>query len=178
MAQILFFGTHSDLAPVLTDLEGAGELQYTATDFTSASPPSTWSAGASLPGLGIADASSAASCATYLVTPAGAKVNVRRVTTEDNGVANLVDQFENDASVLFTPAGKFDAQTMLYGKVSTVWDDPVSKSLMRRFSSTFKRHFTKVKAYWVGPEALQLLRSGARLTIGAQSAPNFDLVER
>lgn len=174
---ILFFGTHDDLARILSVVDSDGDLDYTSTESPTASQPLKWATGTSLPGLGTADASSAAGCATFLVTPAGARINHRRVSLEDGGMVNLIDQLENDGSVLFTPAGRYDPQTMLYGKVSTVWDDPVSKSLMRRFRLAFRKHFTKVKAYWVGPEALYHLRSGVRLTVGAESATLFDLAE-
>jgi hypothetical protein len=41
--------------------------------------------------------------------------------------------------------------------------------------SLLKKHFTKVEWYWVGPQALEKLRSGARLTINIDAGPEFNL---
>jgi hypothetical protein len=46
---------------------------------------------------------------------------------------------------------------------------------MKRFNSAVKKTFTKVKAFYVGPKALELLERGMRLTISAQSPREFDL---
>jgi len=46
---------------------------------------------------------------------------------------------------------------------------------MRLFSRTIRKHFTKIKVFWVGPEAMIGFRSGYRLTIAEQSPPEFDL---
>jgi hypothetical protein len=47
--------------------------------------------------------------------------------------------------------------------------------LMRRFHEAIKRNFSKIRAYYVGPEAYELLKRGKRLTINEHAAREFDL---
>jgi hypothetical protein len=51
----------------------------------------------------------------------------------------------------------------------------LSRSLIGVARSSLRRTFRKVKAFWVGPDALLRLRSGERLTIAEQSPGSFDL---
>jgi hypothetical protein len=46
---------------------------------------------------------------------------------------------------------------------------------MTLFETGFKKSFHKVRAYFVGPEALKAAQFGTRLTIATQSPPEFDL---
>jgi hypothetical protein len=46
---------------------------------------------------------------------------------------------------------------------------------MKRFYTAIRKRFTKVRAFWVGPEALALLHAGKRLTAATQCPPEFDL---
>jgi hypothetical protein len=46
---------------------------------------------------------------------------------------------------------------------------------MKRFNAEIRKEFSKVKAFWVGPNALTLLNAGKRLTDASQSPREFDL---
>jgi hypothetical protein len=46
---------------------------------------------------------------------------------------------------------------------------------MRGVQKVMKKYFTKVRAYYVGPGALALLKNGTRLTGAEQSPREFDL---
>jgi hypothetical protein len=70
-----------------------------------------------------------------------------------------------------------DAQTIISGRVATLFDDPQIQKIMRKLSSLTKKHFTRVNGYWVGPEALEKLRSGARLTLNIYASADFNLRE-
>jgi hypothetical protein len=86
-----------------------------------------------------------------------------------------MDQLLNPDTVRLIPAGLWGEDIVLAGMVDTVSDSPIAQELMKRFNSAFKIQFSKVKGYWVGPEALAFLNAGKRLTIAAQSPPEFDL---
>jgi hypothetical protein len=68
----------------------------------------------------------------------------------------------------------WNEEILLAGRVGTASNSEESQKLMKRFHSAIKRRFIKVKAYWVGHGALELLRSGNRLTIAEQSPREFD----
>jgi hypothetical protein len=176
MKQLLFFAVAEDLVPVFRAVEAAGDLRYATTGVFEAHEPQTFSKGAALPGLGRASASSSIAGASYVVVPAGAPVAVRKVDT-DQGVRFAVDQLDNPDSVSLTPAGLWQGDVVLHGRVATASEAPGSEALMKQFASALKREFTKVKAYWVGPTAMSLLDAGRRLTISADSPSIFDLVK-
>jgi hypothetical protein len=112
----------------------------------------------------------------YLVLPAGRAVHVTRVTLNDGTTRYLVDQRGNPESIVFWPGGRWGDDVLLYGRFDTVWDGPVAQGLLRRSSRALRKHFEKIRAFWVGPEAARLLDAGVRLKLSASSAREFDLV--
>ena len=61
--------------------------------------------------------------------------------------------------------------------MATLHENSVAQQLMKWFLSALKqKEFTKVREWWLGPEALEMLRAGRRLTTTAeQSPPEYDL---
>ena len=45
------------------------------------------------------------------------------------------------------------------------------------FAKPIKKHWAHVKSYYVGPEALEVLRKGGRLTASVRSPKEYDLTE-
>ena len=87
-----------------------------------------------------------------------------------------MDQLANPDTVTLTPGGVWTQDIVLYGRVATASDSKASQELMRRFACAIKKQFTKIRAFYVGPKARELLDKGKRLTIAAQSPRDFDLV--
>ncbi|XVJ59925.1 MAG: hypothetical protein HEQ23_11200 [Tepidisphaera sp.] len=87
----------------------------------------------------------------------------------------VLDQLHNPDTVVLTPAGMWKDDVLLHGLVSTVSDSPIAKEIMKLFAAAIKKQFVKVRSFWVGPDALALLKRGKRLTIAAQSPAEFDL---
>jgi hypothetical protein len=52
----------------------------------------------------------------------------------------------------------------------------MSNVLFRAYSNAIARTFTRIKAFWVGPDAGELLAAGCRLTQSADSPPECDLL--
>src|SRR5262249_18351001 len=66
---------------------------------------------------------------------------------------------------------------LLHGDIGTISSSPISRKLMRRFEGAIKKRFSKIGSYYyVGPRALELLKSGARLTAAEQCPREHDLV--
>ncbi len=95
----------------------------------------------------------------------------------DETVRFHTDQRLNPDSIVFTPAGDWKGQMIIAGRIATISDSPASQALMRLATSRIKKHFTRVLAYWVGPEALKELRAGKRLSMAEQSPALYDLKE-
>jgi len=64
---------------------------------------------------------------------------------------------------------------LIDGQVGTISDDPHSLELFHLFRKEIRRLFTKVKEFYVGKEAGELLDKGWRLTANAKSPALYDL---
>lgn len=73
-------------------------------------------------------------------------------------------------------AGKWK-DMLLPGSMGTMHETAPAQQLMKWFLAALKAEgFTKVDIYWVGKEALEMLKAGKRLsTTAEQSPPEFDL---
>ncbi len=97
-------------------------------------------------------------------------------TTLVRVASNESDHIEGMAAEL-SPGGEFTAQTIISGRVATLYGDPRIQKIMRKLASLTKKHFTRVNVYWLGPDALEKLRAGARLTLNIYASADFNLRE-
>jgi hypothetical protein len=124
----------------------------------------------------VAKNESAVACDSFLVSDKNISI-VSRKLSDFNGVERFAfDQLKNENTIVFSPGGVWEKNILLNGRVSTVSEHEVSTRLMKRFGSAIRKKFIKVKAFYVGEEALEMLKHGKRLTIAAQSPIEFDLV--
>ncbi len=88
-----------------------------------------------------------------------------------------LDNSDNEETVILTPAGLWTTGTLLPGSMTTLHQTPSAQQLMKWFLHALKQEsFTKVELWWLGKEALEMLKAGKRLTTTAeQSPPEFDL---
>ena len=178
MKHIHFYAVKEDLLPLLEIVDSKGPLKYARMGNFSREELKNgicvFASGAALPNLGKATADSSAACEAFLVCDREATINPRAVQAVD-GERICVDQLANPDSVVFKPGGIWNEEILLEGSIGTASESQASQALMKRFQAAIKKTFTKVKAFYVGPKALALLKSGKRLTISAQSPPEFDL---
>jgi hypothetical protein len=112
---------------------------------------------------------------TFLAVGAGDAVHVREVPQKKGGTRYAVDQLINPRSVVVRPGRRIDERVLLAGQIGTASEDPESVRLFSRFGTAVRKHFVKVKAYWVGPEAVRILDAGGRLTATSKAPPEHDL---
>jgi hypothetical protein len=160
---------------VLEAVERDGPLQYICTGNRLSADFETFLRGGDIPNLGRADHDSASSCEQFLVTPVTLPITVETIDGSGGVRRYCVDQSLNPNTVDFTPAGTWGDDFVLSGRVATIWDSNIAQELMKRFYAAIRKRFTKVRAFWVGPEALALLHAGKRLTAATQCPPEFDL---
>jgi hypothetical protein len=202
MKHLLFFAIKDDLLPVLQAFEATKPVKYIRTDTLTTCNYVCFERGAAIPNLGNASNASAIGCESFLVCERGIEINLRRLkplTNADidrrsiliggqeiavnpqplNPIVGLerfaIDQLVNPDTVVFTPGGVWNEEILLHGRIATASESDASQNLMKRFQSALKKHFTKIKAFYVGPGALALLKSGKRLTASEQSPREFDL---
>jgi hypothetical protein len=171
-----FYATADDLLPVFDLVDRKHRLAYTLMGLQESPKLCTVTKGTDIPTLrDVMAASNADACPAYLVTLEDAAVQVCEVPQRSGGMRYAVDQLINPDSITFSHGGFFSPEILLYGRVGTVSDSAVAKKLFRAFSSALAKMFVRIKAFWVGPQANQLLRKGCRLTIGANSPKEYDL---
>jgi len=177
MKRVPFFATKNDLLLVLCELEAKRKIKYTRAGLIKGPTPEMWESGANLPDLGRAAGDQAVACDTFLILDGASTADVISRGTFNGEYRYDVDQGKNPNSVILNVGGEWVDGSLISGGVATISSSPISQSLMRAIHSAVKKHFTRVQAFWVGPEALAALRSGKRLTYAVQSPRNYDLVE-
>jgi len=173
--QIHFYAVKEDLLPVLEALESDGGAKYVLCKGQSADPRLVvFDHGKDIPNLGKATSETGNSSETFLVCKPELQIMPGSVMVFGQE-RFFIDQLNNPDTVTFTPAGMWNEEILLAGRVGTASSSQESQKLMKRFHLAIKRRFIKVKAYWVGNRARELLRGGKRLTIAEQSPREFDL---
>jgi hypothetical protein len=87
-----------------------------------------------------------------------------------------VDELINPDSITLSHGGFSSPEVLLYGRVSTASVSAVAKALYSAYANAIAKQFVRIQAFWVGPQAAEFLRKGCRLTIGAHSPKEYDLV--
>jgi hypothetical protein len=175
MKQILFFALRNDMVSVLNRFDAMGAVKYIASGVISSPSCSSFDRGASIPDLGKASNASAINCQSFLIGTSDTEIRLRPLADDDCRMRFAVDQLENPDTITFSPGGLWKDGILLHGRASTVSQSKMSQELMKRFQKALKVDFQKVKAYYVGLEALELLKNGQRLTSSAQSPRDLDL---
>ena len=177
MKQIPFYAVKEDLLPMLEALESTDSAKYVLTGQFAEPSLTVFDRGKDIPNLGKATSETGNSCDTFLVCKPELQIvpESARVLGQERF---FINQLYNPDTVTFTPAGMWNPEILLAGRVGTASDSQQSQELMKRFHSAIRKRFVKIKAYWVGHGALELLQSGKRLTIAVQSPPEarVDLV--
>jgi hypothetical protein len=175
--QTLFYATAQDLSEVLSSLEAQKDLQYTLAGLFDSKEFQTYLSHRDIPDLGRAFHRSAVANRQYLVSLRGAVMRIRDVPQYSGGVLFAVDLRLNEDSIVFSPGGRHRQDVLLYGMVGTLSPPPsaASKSLYTFVAKGFRKDFKRVREYFVGPKALDLMAGGVRLAMDATSPPEFDL---
>ncbi|MYM97973.1 hypothetical protein [Duganella vulcania] len=174
--QRYFYATPNDLLPALDHIDSELQLAYVLMGLFDDEAQTTYANGSMLPTLAESlSVGSAISSPGYLVTERSMPIRTREVQQNDGSKKYAVDQLLNPNSIVFQHGGFYSTEILLPGRVATVSDTPAAMKIQRVFSTILAKSFTRVKAYWVGQEALALLQQGTRLTVGADSSSEFDL---
>lgn len=191
MSKILYFyATKSDVLAVTSEIESKHPIKYVHFGHTTCLRPETFTTAEQIPHLGIASHPSAVAGDKFLVCDAAKKIQGRQLKTLTEADAAksdfdlkpligktryAIDQLGNPDTISFAAGGTWKDGTLLHGSIGTASKSKRSLSLMREFELEIKKQFVRVKAFYVGPEALQLLKNGKRLTAAQQSPPEYDL---
>lgn len=113
---------------------------------------------------------------TYLVVPDANKIAVSKIDMEDGKTRFEVDIELNPGSAILHVGGLIAPNKLLPGQFGTGHKDQDSVATYKLVSEVIRRHFEKIKSYYVGPEAIQFLDGGGRLSPTEKSPIPYDLV--
>lgn len=178
MKRIYFFATPTDIVPVLGRIEAAAPLKFVVAANLTTPNPVIYSTASGIPEPGVSTHETGALSRQLLVSFRDAKTHLRTFVGERGEKRWMTDNGFNEETVALTMAGRWGEDILLPGNMSTLHDTAAAQQLMKGFRDALKREgFVQVKRFWwLGREAMEMLRAGKRLTTTAvQSPPEYDL---
>lgn len=177
MKRIFFFATPSDIVPVLKRFEVCALLKFVEIGNLETPNRMVYMEISQIPNPGISTHETGSLSKKYLVSHRSAK-NIMRSFIGGKGESRwTLENGDNEETVVLNMAGLWETGTLLPGSIMTLHETPVAQQLMRWFLLALKKEkFIKIREWWVGHEAMEMLKAGRRLsTTAEQSPPEFDL---
>lgn len=176
MKQKLFFATKSDLEKGLLEIESKYSLKYTLCRIQDDEITISFSTLFDYNLLGIHPTGNHTTGARFIVSESGQHIKVSSVTQKKGGTKYFVEPIANGQSIAFEPGGRYQNEGLVHGSIFVISDDKFSNELYNSFSKVILKGFTKVEGFYVGVEAMELMKNGCRLiTISAKSPREIDL---
>jgi hypothetical protein len=171
-----FHAIAEDLLPVLLSVEARHAVLYTPCGHVYEPRADQFRTARDIPTLFKPQPfESAVGGPAYLVTEVGTDVVFRQLSRYEGKDRWSIDQLANPDSTVLRHGGLYGENVLLQGEIRTAYKTKVAMRLQRAFDAAIRKHFVRIKAFYVGPGAAALLDSGRRLTAAEQCPPEFDL---
>ncbi len=170
------YATKNDWGGCLRLIEAHRPLAYTVSGLFDAAERKTFVGVDAIPNFGFAATSNTITEPCYLVCDSHREIYTRVVPQRQGGSKYAIDQQLNPFTIGLKPGGLRDHDMLISGQLGTCTEDPLSLELHNLITRELKRSFVQIKSYWVGPEAVQLLDRGGRLSVSNTPNTTFDLV--
>jgi hypothetical protein len=177
MKQILFFASPTDIEPVLRRFEANAPLKFVEMGTLPTPNRAIYLDSSQIPNPGIATHETGSLSKGYMVSHRDTMNHMAvSVTRKGEKRWNLFN-VDNEEVVILSMAGLWKTGTLLPGYMVTMHQNTVAQQLMKWFGSSLRQEgFIKMRGWWLGREALEMLKAGKRLATSAdQSPPEFDL---
>jgi hypothetical protein len=168
------FATQSDWQKLLSGIEEQLAIYYVRGGSQSALPGRV-ETHEKLESLGFANSGNANTEASYLCFCKNTAINIRSVEQRNGTRVNFIDQQTNPDTIAIKIGGKFGSHVIVAGQIGTISDSDWSLRAYSTFKKEICKQFEKVKSYYVGEEAHNLLRAGWRLTANVRAPGEYDL---
>ena len=169
-AELNFFCTTKDILLCMREVERAERLRYYPDSSTTSCPKVAVSADEIISDITTEHG------ARFLVTRSHVFACPRKIEPSIGEPWYAFDLMGTPDGVMVAWGGQ-KKMALLPGSISALKKTTESASLFKSMSEKFKKGCRRIKSYWVGPEALVLLRSGHRLTSSETSSGLYDLRE-
>jgi hypothetical protein len=177
MRRIHFFATKGDIEPVLQLFEAGGRMRFALNVNSTRPPGADYLSVSEIPNVGFSSHRSGVGSDQYIVSALDSPISPRKFQGASGETRYAYDHSNWPGSVVVGFGGLWLGETLLPGIVDTLHDTPEAQALMKRFLKSLKQEsFKKVDIYWIGREAMEMLKSGKRLATAAhESPPEYDL---
>lgn len=177
MKRIFFFANPNDITPVLRRFESNDPLKFVILGNLTTPDRDIYLQASNIPDPGISTHETGNASTAYMVSLRDTKNHMRTSVGKNGEHRWVLYNGDNEETVTLTLAGLWEDGTLLPGLMDTLHLTTVAQQLMKWFLASLKQEdFIKIESWWVGKEAMEMLKSGKRLTTTAvQSPPEFDL---
>lgn len=177
MKRTFFFATPADIVPVLRRFEANAPLKFVEMGNLTTPDRAIYLTSSELPNPGISTHESGGGSAAFMVSHRDTKNHMNAFHGIKGERRWTLDNCDNEETVILRLAGLWN-DMMLPGLMDTLHTkNDVAQQLMKWFLSSLRQEgFTKVESWWLGREALAMLKAGKRLSTTAEQSPaQFDL---
>jgi hypothetical protein len=172
--QFDFFATKADLLPGILAFEAEHRVQYILCRLSNSPNFERYSSVTEIPDVGRSIHGHRVAENAYFVLPADAEVKIEPVPQRRGGTKYKVDP-ANLCGFAFSAGGVYGDRFVIDGSVGVYMGNENSIKLCKEFIRKLRRGYTRIQSYYVGPQALQLMKEGYRLTPSTQTPESFDL---
>ena len=175
--QLLFFALLEDIEQILKYAELQINLAYFETGLLDTKNVKSYNSIFNVPNIGYTFVGDWNRIDSYLITKQEYSVNVRTVPQRKGNSKYAVDQMHNPESIELKLGGilKGSNNVLVAGRIATISEGKVSKELYKLFTTSIKKDFKKIGAFYVGKIAEEKLKSGWRLVTNDRSPKEYDL---
>lgn len=173
--QLNFYATFKDLETILEQFEAQERVTYVRTGLFDSDIPIFVGTFRAINDLSVSTDGDANHIPGYLVVANRDQVTARKVPQRGGGDKFAIDQSQVPDSLYFQSGGVYPGKIIVPGRIGIVHLTSVSKRLYDSFAKLLVRHFTKIKSYYVGQEALDLWQNGMRLSLSLKASKDIDL---
>jgi hypothetical protein len=164
--ETMIFATRSDLIPGIQWVESRTELHYVRAGLYSKDEINELNVFDSLRNveeIGYNTTGQYITGTQFLVVERKHRIRTETIKQRKGGYLFDVGPSKNPHSIIFQPNGIYQDSYLIRGNIGTVSESKESIELYGVFSKGIVKGFTRVKGWYVGPEALKLMASGVRL---------------
>ena len=177
MKEIPFFASASDIVPVLRRLQTHLPIKYVQLGTLDQPERPIYFDIADIPNAGIATNETATQSIGYLMARRDLSIPNSSYSTKKGEKKWTLFSGDVVGAAAIGMGGLWKNKVLLPGSMWTSDKDETSLQFIKWFQSALKKEgYEKVRHWWVGKEAMSMLKSGIRLaTVAEQSPPEFDL---
>lgn len=168
------FATRADWQKVLSRIEEQLAMYYVRGGSQSG-PPWRVETHEKIEDFGFANSGNVNTEVVYLCFCKDTDIKIRSVEQRSGTRMDFIDQQTNPDTIAIKAGGKFGSNVIVAGQIGTISDSDWSLRAYSEFKKEVCKKFMKLKSYYVGDEAHDLLRDGWRLTANIRAPREYDL---